>query len=140
MKRMLWYTRQVAYALPTLLLLGTLALMVLAWGDGDGPVLAWMFIMAPALALLTGFTLRPAQVWIAPVVASLLIATWVIVASLAFDYNGGRPLAMQYVWTLLFFGLPSTLMTWLGTVIRATVEPWWKDRQQTRHGPHLPAR
>lgn len=129
MNSLLRHVWHVAYVLPTLLFTGTLGLMVLIWGDGEGPVLTWMFIVAPALALMTGFTLRPTQVWIAPVATSLLIATGVIVATLAFGYDGGRPLPMQYVWGLLIFGLPLTLVTWMGKVAWDAVEPWWQERR-----------
>jgi hypothetical protein len=75
------------YVLPSLLLVGSLGVMMLIMDDPD---ILWILGVAPPIALLTGFFLRPAHVWVTPLAVSLVMATAAVVAGLVFDVDVSR--------------------------------------------------
>lgn len=138
-----WRTRTVQYVMPTVILLGSLAVMFLF---SDDPDMVWIFIVAPVVAFLTAFVVLPQRVWITPLAVTLLIATTIVVAALLDQVEPRDSLVSMYWWTGLFVGLPLTLFTWLGSGFglafrewredRRWQSAWRKDHQSSAGGPH----
>lgn len=136
MKTWNWRSWVLPYIVPAVVLYGSLMIMVAIGGDPD---IAWSLFVAPPTAFLAGFLFPPRHSWIAPAIASLMIATTVVVATLLGHYDPQPPLVTVYPILLLLVGVPETIFVFFGKVVRAAVEPWWEERQRGHRGPRVPA-
>jgi hypothetical protein len=115
MERTKWRAWARPYGLPTLLLLGSLGVMIVFWDDPD---MVWALFVAPALAFLSGLVLRPAHAWVAPAaVAGLIVAASVAADALGLiepEFSGLKfALAITAV-VVLAVALPQTVFLWAG--------------------------
>ena len=76
--------------------------------EGEGFMLLWMFAVIPLLALVGGFLLRPARVWVAAA-AYMVIA--VIIGTIT---NSAQQAVAGLFWTVLLQGVPCALLVWAG--------------------------
>jgi hypothetical protein len=127
-----WRTWFAQYMVPTVLLIGSLAAMLVIWDDPD---IFWLFVVAPSLAFLSAFVLLPRRSWVSPLAVALLITSAIVIAALMDVVEPRSPLLLLYGWGLLLVALPLTFATWLGTSCRVAIAQRRAMHSRTTRAP-----
>lgn len=126
MQRFPWRAWTPQYILPTLLLLGSLAVMALIANDPD---MVWIFIVAPLIAFLTAAIWLPERPWVAPLATAVLLTVALVAGALLDLVDPRGSVLTAALFTVAIVALPLTVATWLGTGIGGVYREWRDDRR-----------
>ena len=147
MNRLRWRTWAVQYVLPTVILLGSLAVML---AFSDDPDMVWIFIVAPVLSFLAAFAVVPERAWVTPLATGLLLGLALVAGAVFGPLEPRGSVASAFLYTVPLVAAPLMVTTWLGRGFGEAFRDWredrrWQqaleqDRRSSTEGPRTSAR
>lgn len=130
MKAVNWQSWMWQYLLPIAILVLSVPLTYLI-ADGvlghEDPDIFWVLVIAPIIAFLIGFVVRPKITWVIPIVAVVMFEV-AVAAGRGIDAAAETSFAV-----VALLGLPMWFLIWAGQRAR----PWFEERVASRRHDEL---